>query len=101
MTHITEARVIGSHADMGGSAPAVARIPPAVACIPMTVPDMLRAGRRRTLGRREMIAAQSTWDSEGGATREGESRPNGRGVRMVVASARPGYWFLNHLSSAL
>jgi hypothetical protein len=56
MTHITEARVIGSHADMGGSAPAVARIPPAVARIPMTVPDILHAGRPRTLGRREMIA---------------------------------------------
>lgn len=71
MTHITEARVISNHAEMGGLAPAAARIT-------LTAPDILRAGRRRRLGRREMIAARSTWDSEGGATREGESRPNGR-----------------------
>ena len=64
MMHIAEARVIGNHADMGGSAPAAARIP-------LTVTDVLRAGARRSAGRREMAAAQSTWDSEGGATGEG------------------------------
>jgi hypothetical protein len=62
MTHITEARVIGNHADMGGLTPDR---------IALTVPDILRAGKRRTLGRREMVAAQSTWASEGGATGEG------------------------------
>jgi hypothetical protein len=71
MTHVTEARVIGNHADMGGSAPAAARIP-------LTVPDILRAGRHRRIERREMIAARSMWDSEGGAIGNDVSRPNGR-----------------------
>jgi hypothetical protein len=71
MTHITEARVIGNHAEMGGLAPAVARIT-------LTVPDILRAGRRRRVGCREMIAARSTWDSEGGAIGNDVSRSNGR-----------------------
>jgi hypothetical protein len=64
MTHITEPRVIGNHADMGRLAPAAARLP-------RTMPDILRAGRRLMIGRREMVAAQSTWDSEGGAAGEG------------------------------
>lgn len=71
MTHTTEAPVIGNHADMGGSAPAAARIP-------STVPDILRAGRGRRIGRREMIAARSAWDSEGGAIGNDVSRSNGR-----------------------
>jgi hypothetical protein len=75
MTHITEARVIGNHADMGGSAPAAARIP-------LTVTDILRRGRRRRIGRREMIAARSRWDSEGGAIGNDVSRPDGREGRV-------------------
>jgi hypothetical protein len=60
MTHITEARVIGNHADMGGSAP---------------------AGARRRAKRKEMMAARAAWDSEGGATGDGESLSNDRGSR--------------------
>jgi len=75
MTHINQARVIGNHADMGGCAPGAARIP-------LTVPDILRAGRRRRIGRREMIAARSRWDSEGGAIGNDASRPDGRKGRV-------------------
>ena len=71
MTHITEARVIGNHADMGGSTTVATRTS-------LTVTDILRAGRRRRVGRREMIAERSTWDSEGGAIGNDVSRPNGR-----------------------
>jgi ribosome-associated translation inhibitor RaiA len=60
MTHITEARVIGNHAEMGGSTEPAPHIPP-------TVKDILRSGMRRRGRRREMAAAQSTWDSEGGS----------------------------------
>jgi hypothetical protein len=70
MTNITEARVIGNHAEMGGSAPAAADVP-------LTVRDILRAGVRRRVRHSEMVAARSTWDSEGGATGEDESLPNG------------------------
>ena len=65
MTHITEARVIGNHAEMGGSPGAAARVP-------LTVIDRVRAGVRRTTRRKEIDAAQSTWDSEGGANDAGE-----------------------------
>jgi hypothetical protein len=58
MTHITEARVIGSHAEMGPSQ--------RKSDVPLTVFDILRAGVRRRVRREEMDAAQSTWDSEGG-----------------------------------
>lgn len=71
MTHITEARVIGNHAGMGGSAPTAVRIP-------LTFKEVLRAGVRRRARREEMAAAHSAWDSEGGATGKGESLPNGR-----------------------
>jgi hypothetical protein len=60
MTHITEARLIGNHAAMGGSTPA--------ASTTVTVKDILRAGVGRRARRKEMAAAQSTWDSEGGAS---------------------------------
>lgn len=43
----------------------------------MTARDILDAGVRRRARHREMIAAQSTWDYEGGATGESESLPNG------------------------
>jgi hypothetical protein len=39
----------------------------------LTVHEVLRAGRRRAAGRKDMAAAQSTWDSEGGATKRGSS----------------------------
>jgi hypothetical protein len=69
MTNLTGARVIGNHAVMGGPVPAAARIR-------LTVRDILGAGVRRRGRRREMLAAQSTWDSEGGATGESESLRN-------------------------
>jgi hypothetical protein len=43
----------------------------------LTVRDILRAGVRRRTMYSEMVAAQSIWDSEGGATGEDESLPNG------------------------
>jgi hypothetical protein len=71
MTHISETRVIGNHAAMGRSTPAASDAP-------LTVTDILRAGVRRRAKRKEMAAAQSTWDSEGGAgewrTTDGEVR---------------------------
>ena len=63
MTHITEARVIGNHAAMGRSTPAAKDMPF------LTVNEILRAGLRRAARRKEMAVAQSTWDSEGGATK--------------------------------
>jgi hypothetical protein len=61
MTHLTEPRAIGNHADMGASTPEASRMP-------LTVRDIFRAGVRRVAGRRELAVAQATWDSEGGAT---------------------------------
>jgi ribosome-associated translation inhibitor RaiA len=60
MTHTTEPRVIGNHAEMGGSTEPAPYIP-------LTVEDILGSGMRRTALRGEMVTAQSTWDSEGGA----------------------------------
>jgi hypothetical protein len=74
LTHITDARVTGNHADMGGSAPAAARSA-------LTATDILRAGARRRAKRREMMAARAAWDSEGGASGDGASPSNGRGSR--------------------
>ncbi len=62
MTHSTEARVIANHAAMGRSTPAATDRPY------LTVGEVLRTGIRRAAGRKEMAAAKSTWDSEGGAT---------------------------------
>ena len=62
MTHITEARVIANHAAMGRSTPAATDRPYS------TIHEVLRAGLRRAAARKDMAAAQSTWDSEGGAT---------------------------------
>lgn len=62
--------MIGNHAVMGEPVPAAARIP-------LTLRDILGAGVRRRARHREMLVAQSTWDSEGGATGESESLPNG------------------------
>jgi hypothetical protein len=62
MTHITEARVIANHAAMGRSTPAATDRPY------LTVGEVFRTGIRRAAGRKEMVAAKSRWDSEGGAT---------------------------------
>jgi hypothetical protein len=70
MEPITEARVKGSHAAMCRSTPAATdRQYP-------TAGDVLRAGIRRAATRKEIAAAQSIWDSEGGATKSSE-RPTG------------------------
>ena len=50
----------------------------------LTATDMLRAGVRRRARRREMVAAQSTWDSERGGTERG--RTDGK-VESVPAGA--------------
>ena len=76
MTHITEERVIGNHAGMGGSTTVATRTS-------LTVTDILGAGGRRATTRQEMTAAQSTGDSEDGAAEreatngEGELLPRG------------------------
>ena len=61
MARISEPRVTGNHAEMGGTTPAAA------AYVPSTVGEVLRAGVRRRERRKETAAAQSAWDSEGGA----------------------------------
>lgn len=67
MTHIIEARVIGNHAAMRRSTPAATGSPY------LTVHEVLRAGIRRAAERKDMAAAQSKWDSEGGAIEVGRS----------------------------
>jgi hypothetical protein len=70
MKPITEARVTASHAAMCRSMPAATdRQYP-------TIGDVLRAGIYRAATRKEMVAARSIWDSEGGAT-ESSERPTG------------------------
>jgi hypothetical protein len=51
---------------------------------PLTVPEILRAGVLRSTGDEETAAAQSVWDTDGGAS--GQSRTDGD----VVTT---GYWF--------
>lgn len=68
MTHITEARVIGCHAEMGGASQEDSHAA-------LAVLDTDRAGVRRRASE-ETDAAVSTWDSEGGVTEEGESAPS-------------------------
>jgi ribosome-associated translation inhibitor RaiA len=51
---------VGDHAEMGGSTEPAPYIP-------VTVKDILRSGMRRRVRGMELVAAQSTWDSEGGA----------------------------------
>jgi len=65
MTHFIEARVAGRHAAMGRSAPAATDRPY------LTIHEVLDAGIRRAARRKDMVAAQSTWDSEGGANQAG------------------------------
>jgi hypothetical protein len=64
MTHITDERVVGNHADMGTSLPAASRKP-------LTLLGIHRAGIRRSTRHREMALAQSVWDSEGGSVSGG------------------------------
>ena len=92
MTHITEERVIGNHAGMGGSTTVATRTS-------LTVTDILRAGASRRTTREEMTAAQSTWDSDGGATRECELLA--RRYRGITAGAASWFWSLTRMSSAL
>ena len=76
MTHITDSRVIGNHADMGEPPQGASRTS-------LTVTEIVGKGVRRRTRRREMGAAQSAWDSEGGAAEreatndEGGSVPGG------------------------
>jgi hypothetical protein len=93
MTHITEGRVIGNHAEMGVPPPAAVRNW-------LTITEILRSGVWRRARRTEMAAAESTWDSEGGATGEGESPPSGTEGLQQASYTRPGGfgprdpWFL-------
>jgi hypothetical protein len=66
MTHIIEAEVLENFAAMGRLTP------PATGRPFLTIHEVLRAGIRRATGRRDMAAAQSTWDSEGGANQARE-----------------------------
>jgi hypothetical protein len=43
----------------------------------LTVHEVLRAGIRRSAERKDMAAARSKWDSEGGAIEAGEWRRGG------------------------
>jgi hypothetical protein len=56
MTHITEERVIGNHADMGGSTTVATRTS-------LTVTDILPAGVPRRTTRKEMTAATGSGES--------------------------------------
>ncbi|GAA2533490.1 hypothetical protein [Mycolicibacterium diernhoferi] len=57
-THITGARVIGNHADMGPQKPKIDRV---------TLLDIVRAGKRRRAAQWDEDCAESRWSSEGGA----------------------------------
>jgi hypothetical protein len=65
MTHIIEARVIGIHAAMGRSTTTATDRPH------LTIHEVLRAGIRRAALRKDMAAALSRWDSEGGVSGTG------------------------------
>src|SRR4029077_21213772 len=81
MTHITEARVIANHAAMRRSTPAATDRPY------LTAREVLRAGISRAAGRKEMAAAKSTWDSEGGATDQRTTRGE-NGIGPLVPQDR-------------
>ncbi|WP_131807593.1 hypothetical protein [Mycolicibacterium wolinskyi] len=66
MTHITEPRAIGNHADMGSIDPKDNKKSDD-SYTALTVTDVLRAGVRRSRRRRVVTDAESTWNSEGGA----------------------------------
>jgi hypothetical protein len=58
MKHTTDPPAIDNHAAMGKSPPAASDTPS------LTLENIFRAGARRAARRREILAAQSTWDSE-------------------------------------
>jgi hypothetical protein len=58
MKHTTDPPAIDNHAAMGKSPPAASDTPS------LTLKNIFRAGARRAARRREILAAQSTWDSE-------------------------------------
>lgn len=64
MTHISDERVVGNHADMGASPRAVSRKS-------LTLNEIVRAGVSRRTRRREVASAESVWDSEGGSVSSG------------------------------
>jgi hypothetical protein len=68
MTHINDERVVGNHADMGAAPPAASRKS-------LTLHEILRAGVIRRTRRREMVSAESVWDSEGGSVSGGAEGP--------------------------
>ena len=70
MAPSTESRVVGNEAAGGDSTSA------ATNRRYLTVHEVLRAGVRRAAGRKDMAAAQSVWDSEGGANQAGSSDQN-------------------------
>ncbi|CKH15318.1 Uncharacterised protein [Mycolicibacterium smegmatis] len=70
MTHITEPRVIGNHADMG---PSRAKSDDVETDSRLTPSGVCGAGARKTRGslrsmrRRQKVEALTRWESEGGA----------------------------------
>ena len=81
MTHITDSRVIGNHADMGEPLRAASRKS-------LTVTEILRAGVRRRSARKDMAAAQSAWDSEGGAAEREDSHVRRRAGNLFGKEVR-------------
>lgn len=65
MRRVIKARVTGKVAAVGRSSPVATDAPY------LTVHEVFRAGRRRSAERKDIAAAQSTWDSEGGADEAG------------------------------
>ena len=81
MTHITGSRVIGNHAEMGEPHTEASRKGP-------TVTDILRASARRRSARKDMAAAQSAWDSEGGAAEREDSHVRRRAGNLFGKEVR-------------
>jgi hypothetical protein len=72
MSHVAEARVVRNEVAMGRSTPAAADQPY------LTIHEVLRAsgcraaGRKDAAERKDMAAAHSRWDTEGGAIKARE-----------------------------
>jgi hypothetical protein len=87
MTHISEAP---NHAAMGKPTPAATGRPY------LTVGEVIRAGPCRAAARKDMAAAKSTWDSEGGATdlandpRRGRDWASGAAGALKATGTAPG-----------
>lgn len=72
ITHIIAPRVLGNRAATGTSTPAVIDRP-YLTCREVILAGMRRAaGVRRDAGRKAKDAAESSWDSEGGAIDQGK-----------------------------